>query len=145
MSLRPGGEELLFAETGSFQPYGTLTVTPIGSWVTIAARCIHRDVSGRCSQMRTPGTFVSSARRKGVVRYVGNGRQRWAFVGDSGNDAAAFALCLCVYRHLSRFDAAYSAKCLEEEFSERQRLAAARRSVTKVMSSSCSHPFPTKE
>lgn len=28
----------------------------------------------------TPGTFVSSARRKGVVRYVGDGRQRWAFV-----------------------------------------------------------------
>ncbi len=28
----------------------------------------------------TPGTFVSSARRKGIVRYVGDGRQRWAFV-----------------------------------------------------------------
>lgn len=28
----------------------------------------------------TPGTFVSSARRKGVVRHVGDGRQRWAFV-----------------------------------------------------------------
>ena len=35
------------------------------------------------------------------------------------NDAAAFALCLCVYRHLSRIDAAYSPYCLEEEeFSE---------------------------
>ena len=29
------------------------------------------------------------------------------------NDAAGFALCLCVYRHLSRFDAAYSPYCLE--------------------------------
>jgi nucleoside-diphosphate-sugar epimerase len=28
----------------------------------------------------TPGTFVSSARRKGVVRYVGDGTQRWPFV-----------------------------------------------------------------
>jgi nucleoside-diphosphate-sugar epimerase len=28
----------------------------------------------------TPGAFVSAARRKGVVRYVGDGRQRWAFV-----------------------------------------------------------------
>ncbi|HEX2076309.1 MAG TPA: NAD-dependent epimerase/dehydratase family protein [Longimicrobium sp.] len=28
----------------------------------------------------TPGTFVSSARRKGIVRYAGDGRQRWAFV-----------------------------------------------------------------
>jgi nucleoside-diphosphate-sugar epimerase len=28
----------------------------------------------------TPGTFVASARRKGVVRYVGDGGQRWAFV-----------------------------------------------------------------
>ena len=34
------------------------------------------------------------------------------------NDAAGFALCLCVYRHLSRFVAAYSPKCLEGEFSE---------------------------
>lgn len=28
----------------------------------------------------TPGTFVSAARRKAVVRYVGDGRQRWPFV-----------------------------------------------------------------
>ena len=28
----------------------------------------------------TPGTFVSAARRKGVVRYVGDGSQRWPFV-----------------------------------------------------------------
>ncbi|HEU0300105.1 MAG TPA: NAD-dependent epimerase/dehydratase family protein [Longimicrobium sp.] len=28
----------------------------------------------------TPGAFVSAARRKGVVRYVGDGRQRWPFV-----------------------------------------------------------------
>ena len=34
------------------------------------------------------------------------------------NDAAGFALCLCVYRHLSRFDVAYSDKCLEGAFSE---------------------------
>ena len=34
------------------------------------------------------------------------------------NDAAGFALCLCVYRHLSRFDAAYSPYCLEGVFSE---------------------------
>ncbi len=34
---------------------------------------------------------------------------------------------------------------LEGAFSELQRLAEARRSVTKVMSSSCSQPSPTKE
>jgi nucleoside-diphosphate-sugar epimerase len=28
----------------------------------------------------TPGTFVASARKKGVVRYVGDGTQRWPFV-----------------------------------------------------------------
>lgn len=28
----------------------------------------------------TPGMFVSAARRKGVVRYVGDGSQRWPFV-----------------------------------------------------------------
>lgn len=28
----------------------------------------------------TPGMFVSAARRKGVVRYVGDGTQRWPFV-----------------------------------------------------------------
>jgi len=28
----------------------------------------------------TPGAFVSAARRKGVVRYVGEGTQRWPFV-----------------------------------------------------------------
>jgi nucleoside-diphosphate-sugar epimerase len=28
----------------------------------------------------TPGMFVSAARRKGVVRYVGDGAQRWPFV-----------------------------------------------------------------
>lgn len=28
----------------------------------------------------TPGTFVSSARKRGVVRYVGEGTQRWPFV-----------------------------------------------------------------
>ena len=28
----------------------------------------------------TPGTFVSAARKKGVVRYVGEGTQRWPFV-----------------------------------------------------------------
>lgn len=28
----------------------------------------------------TPGTFVAAARKKGVVRYVGDGTQRWPFV-----------------------------------------------------------------
>lgn len=28
----------------------------------------------------TPGTFVSAARKKGIVRYVGEGTQRWPFV-----------------------------------------------------------------
>ncbi len=39
----------------------------------------------------------------------------------------------------------YSPECVEEDFCELQRLAAARCSVTKVMSSSCSQPSPTKE
>ena len=35
------------------------------------------------------------------------------------NNATAFALCLCVERQLSRFEAAYSRKCVEQELGRR--------------------------
>jgi nucleoside-diphosphate-sugar epimerase len=41
----------------------------------------------------TPGMFVSGARRKGVVRYVGDGAQRWPFV-HVDDLAALYALAL---------------------------------------------------
>ena len=39
----------------------------------------------------------------------------------------------------------YSPKCLEEKLSEIHLLAAERRSVRRVVMSSCSHPSPVKE
>jgi nucleoside-diphosphate-sugar epimerase len=38
------------------------------------------EVEGTMRDAAAWGTFVSSARRKGVVRYVGDGTQRWPFV-----------------------------------------------------------------
>jgi hypothetical protein len=43
------------------------------------------------------------------------------------------------------FSRPYSPDCPEEVFSQLQRFVAVRRSVTKVISSSCSQPSPTKE